>query len=605
MAQPNTLSPAKVELEDDPHRAALEDNPTTQPKTGARVWIAIFSMALSFGPAVGLPFVCVASIVVQITNELGDASQLPWVVGAWSLATACSFSLGGPFSDIFGRRSIILAGQIIVLIGNIVGGTAQNTQSIIAAETLVGLGAGFVFVAYAGVPEMLPNKWRSLGLGILEGGIALPWAVVSVLLANAMYKYATWRWLFYLAIIVQAISLVGTALFYWPTTHPQGDFEKSRWTQFREIDWIGLGLFTAGLAVFLIGLTWGGTTSHPWKSASTIVPIVLGLFTIIAAFIYDFFIAKAPMFPLKLFSTIRGFLLVIVVLFISGMNYNSLSALLPQGSLYMFTTDGIEIGVLALPNTLMQGVCGFLVPLFSHKIGHIKWQFVAGTAFQAIFIGASAATVNPNHKLAWAFVPAFGVPMFVLCTILGYSIASLHVPHSHLGLAMGLLGTFRSAGGAVGNAIFNTIFQDKFKTYSGEEIARAALQSGLNATDLGLIIPGTIQHNLGVPGALDAVPGMTPEIQDVLRHAVRQAYGRAFQFVFYITIAFSTVAVICALFVEDPTAFMTNHVQSAMVGRGHSGVVDEAAPVTSTDDKPTESHDEKSDGNTAGGVKTA
>ncbi|KAI1046246.1 hypothetical protein LB505_009877 [Fusarium chuoi] len=605
MAQPNTLSPAKVEFEDDPHRAALEDNPTTQPKTGARVWLAIFSMALSFGPAVGLSFVCVASIVVQITNELGDASQLPWVVGAWSLATACSFSLGGPFSDIFGRRSIILAGQIIVLIGNIVGGTAQNTQSIIAAETLVGLGAGFVFVAYAGVPEMLPNKWRSLGLGILEGGIALPWAVVSVLLANAMYKYATWRWLFYLAIIVQAISLVGTALFYWPTTHPQGDFEKSRWTQFREIDWIGLGLFTAGLAVFLIGLTWGGTTSHPWKSASTIVPIVLGLFTIVAAFIYDFFIAKAPMFPLSLFSTIRGFLLVIVVLFISGMNYNSLSALLPQGSLYMFTTDGIEIGVLALPNTLMQGVCGFLVPLFSHKIGHIKWQFVAGTVFQAIFIGASAATVNPNHKLAWAFVPAFGVPMFVLCTILGYSIASLHVPHSHLGLAMGLLGTFRSAGGAVGNAIFNTIFQDKFKTYSGEEIAHAALQSGLNATDLGLIIPGTIQHNLGVPGALDAVPGMTPEIQDILRHAVRQAYGRAFQFVFYITIAFSTVAVICAFFVEDPTAFMTNHVQSAMVGRGHSGVVDGAAAVTSTDDKPTESHDEKSDGNTAGGVKMA
>jgi hypothetical protein len=42
MAQPNTLTPAKVELEDDPHRAALEDNPTTQPRTGARVWIAIF-----------------------------------------------------------------------------------------------------------------------------------------------------------------------------------------------------------------------------------------------------------------------------------------------------------------------------------------------------------------------------------------------------------------------------------------------------------------------------------------------------------------------------------------------------------------------------------
>ncbi|KAF4447937.1 hypothetical protein F53441_8596 [Fusarium austroafricanum] len=599
----NRQTSAQLQLEDNPHRAAIEDNPSTQPKVGARVWIAIFSMALSFGPAVGLPFVCVASIVVQITQELGDQSQLPWVVGAWSLATACSFSLGGPLSDVFGRRMIILAGQAIVLIGNIVGGTAQNTRSLIASETLIGFGTGFVFVSYAGVPEMIPNKWRSLGLGILEGGIAFPWAVVSVLLANAMYKYATWRWLFYLGIIVEAIALAGTAIFYWPTTHPRGDYDKSRWRQTKEIDWIGLGLFTSGLATFLIGLTWGGSSQHPWDGASTVTPVVLGFMVVVAAFGYDFYWAKAPMFPLKLFSIVRGFLLVIVVLFIAGMNYHAFAALLPQGSLYMFTTDGIDIGVLALPNTLMQGVTGCLVPLVSHKIGHIKWQFVAGTILQAIFIGAGAATVNPNHKLAWAFVPAFGVPMFVLITILGYSIASLHVPHSHLGVAMGLLGTFRSAGGAVGNAIFNTIFQDKFRSYAGEEVSRAALSNGLKAEDLGQIIPASIQYNLGVPGALDQIPGMTSATEEILREAVRTAYGRAFQFVFYITIAFSVIAVIAALFIEDPTAFMTNHVQSAMVGRGNTAVVN--GTEMSAGETTIESLHEKIDGNTPQGTDTA
>lgn len=132
-------------------------------------------MALSFGPGVGLPFVSAAAIVVQITQELGGADKLAWVVGAWSLSTAVSFSLGGPLSDVFGRRELILGGQAIVTIGNIVGGTAHNVDSLIAAETLVGVGTGFIFVAYAGVPEMLPNKWRSLGLGILEGGISIPW----------------------------------------------------------------------------------------------------------------------------------------------------------------------------------------------------------------------------------------------------------------------------------------------------------------------------------------------------------------------------------------------------------------------------------------------
>ncbi|KAF4463609.1 major facilitator superfamily transporter [Fusarium albosuccineum] len=581
---------AHIKFEEDPHRAAVEDNPP-ETKIGARVWIAIFSMAASFGPAVGLPFLCVAAIVAQVTQDLGGQDDLAWIVGAWSLATAVSFSLGGPLSDIFGRRNLILGGQFVVTIGNIVGGTAQNTQSLIAAETIIGVGTGFVFVSYAGVPEMLPNKWRSLGLGILEGGISVPWGIISVLLANALYEFATWRWIFYMGIIVEVVSLIGTALFYWPTPRPRGDFDKSRWRQFQEVDWIGPGLFTCGLATCLVGLTWGGTPAYPWKSAGAIVPIVIGFVVLAAAFVYDFNWAKEPMFPLKLFTMVRGYLLLLVVLFVSGMNFHALSALLPQGSLYMFTTDGIQIGVLSLPNTLMTGICGVLVPLFSHKIRYTKWQLVVGMALQAIFIAASAATVNPNHKLAWAFVPAFGVPMFILVTILSYSISSLHVPHSHLGVAMGLLGTFRSAGGAVGNAIFNTVFQDKFRSYSGEEIARAALSNGLDPADLGTIIPGTIEHNLGVPGALSGVQGMTPAIQDALRAAVRTAYGRAFQFVFYVTIPFSVVALVCSLFVEDPDAYMTNHIQAAMEPRENA-----KAPATaneSGDDKPASSWDER------------
>ncbi|KAH7133831.1 fungal trichothecene efflux pump [Dactylonectria macrodidyma] len=591
---------AHIEFEEDPHRAALEDNPA-ETKVDFRTWLAIFSMALSFGPGVGLPFVSAAAIVVQITQELGGADKLAWVVGAWSLSTAVSFSLGGPLSDVFGRRELILGGQAIVTIGNIVGGTAQNVESLIAAETLIGVGTGFIFVAYAGVPEMLPNKWRSLGLGILEGGISIPWGVVSVLFANALYQYASWRWIFYIGVIVEAISLLGTAFFYWPTPRPRGDFDKSRWQQFREIDWIGLFLFTSGLTTCLIGLTWGGTTAYPWKSAGAIVPIVGGLLALIAAFAYDFIWAKAPMFPLKLFTMVRGYLLILVVLFVSGMFFNALSALLPQGSLYMFTTDGIEIGILSLPMTLISGVTGVLVPLFAHRIRYIKWQLVVGMALQAIFIAAAAGTVNPNRKLAWAFVPAFGVPMFVLVTILGYAISSLHVPHSQLGVAMGLLGTFRSAGGAVGNAIFNTVFQSKFRTYAGEEIANAAIGSGLNASDLATIIPETIQYNLDIPGMLVDIDGITPDIREILRAAVRTAYGRSFQFVFYITIPFSVVALVCSLFIEDPTAYMTNHTQSAMQSRG---ITQPQTNDLSEDEKATSSRDEGTEVSRVGIVNT-
>lgn len=385
-----------------------------------------------------------------------------------------------------------------------------------------------------------------------------------MLLANALFKYASWRWIFILGIIIEFIALIGTAFSYFPSPRPRGDFDKTRMQQLRDVDWVGLVLFTSGLAVALIGLTWGGTPAYPWNSAGAIAPIVVGVVVLALGFAYDFKVAPHPMFPLKLFVMFRRYSVLLVVLFVSGMNFHAMSALLPQGFLYMFTTDGIQIGVLSLPNTLMIGFTGVLAPLIAHKVGYIKWQLVIGMALQAIFIGVSAATVYPNQKLAYAFVPAIGVPMFVWVTILSYAIASLHVPHSNLGVAMGLLGTFRSGGGAVGNAIFNTIFHERFGEFAGQEVAQAAIRNGLDPANLGLIIPASIEFNLGNPLALANVPGITPEIQEALRAAVRAAAGHAFKIVFYVTIPFSVIALVCSLLVEDPTAYMTNHIQSAM-----------------------------------------
>ncbi|KAK1569566.1 major facilitator superfamily transporter [Colletotrichum navitas] len=554
---------AVIEFEEDPHRAALEDNPS-EVRVSIKAWIAIFSMTLSFGPPVGLAFLAVASVVVQITKELDGQDQLAWVIGSWSLSTACSFSLAGPLSDVFGRRLLVLGGQFVIGLGCIAAATTHDISTLIAAETLIGLGTGFVFVSYAGVPEMLPNKWRSVGLGILEAGIAIPWGILSVLLGNALVKYASWRWIFGIATIIEFIALTGTGFSYYPTPRPRGDFDKTRIQQLKDTDWIGLLLFTSGLATALVGLTWGGTPTHPWNSAGSIAPIVVGFAVLTLSFFYDFKVAAQPIFPLKLFVMFRRFSVLLVVMFVSGMNFYAMSALLPQGFLYMFTTDGIRIGVLSLPNTLMMGFTGVLGPLIAHKIGYIKWQLVIGMALQAIFIAASAATVYPNMELAYAFVPAIGVPMFVWVTVLSYTIASLHVPHSNLGVAMGLIGTFRSAGGAVGNAIFNTVFQENFRKFAADTIANAAISNGLNPADLDLIIPAAIEFNAGNPRALLNVPGITPEIQEVLKTAVRSGAGHAFKIVFYGTIPFSIVAILCSLLVEDPTAYMTNHIQSAM-----------------------------------------
>jgi hypothetical protein len=42
----------------------------------------------------------------------------------------------------------------------ILAATAQTSSAIIAGSTIIGWGLGIVFVGYAGISEILPNKWR-------------------------------------------------------------------------------------------------------------------------------------------------------------------------------------------------------------------------------------------------------------------------------------------------------------------------------------------------------------------------------------------------------------------------------------------------------------
>lgn len=42
----------------------------------------------------------------------------------------------------------------------IIGATAQKVTIVAAGSTIIGFGAGMVFVSYPGIAELLPNKYR-------------------------------------------------------------------------------------------------------------------------------------------------------------------------------------------------------------------------------------------------------------------------------------------------------------------------------------------------------------------------------------------------------------------------------------------------------------
>jgi MFS family permease len=398
----------------------------------------------------------------------------------------------------------------------------------------------------------------------------MPWAIVAVLLGIALADHASWRWCYYIAIIYGVICLAGTAIFYFPPRRPQLDYEKTRWQEVKEIDYIGLFLYATGLTAFLVGLNWAGTPGHEWRSVSVIAPIVLGFFAFVACFIFDFTLAKRPFFPFELFKQVREFTILLVLVFVSGMIFYSMAGLLPQGTLYMFTNNPTEIGLLALPNGFSQLIGGWVIPSLAHRIKHLKWQLTLLLCFQTLFVALYAAVI-PTNKAAWSAFQFFGQGCFAAITLISYIVAGLHIPQRQLGIATGLIGTFRSAGGSVGITVFNTILSSTVNSRLGPHISNTALALGFPAKNLALLVPATIDNAVGVPNAFAAVPDVSAAIELAVAQAFKDVYAFAFRRVFLITIPFGVVAIIATLFIRDPSMYLTNHVAVHMEKEGITG----------------------------------
>lgn len=514
-------------------------------------------MGLTYIPAIATGFILPTQILQQIGMSLGDTENIAWIPGGWSIGAAVSFSIAGGMSDIFGRRWVLLTGQLIILVGAIVCAVAQTTLNIVAGTTLVGFGAGTIMVAYPGISELLPNKYRGIGLGWTEFCITIPWGSLGGIIATQLYLKASWRWCYYITIIYAVICLTGTFVCYFPPSRPRHDYEKTRWQQFQELDFVAFFLFAIGLTVMLVGITSLGSSKWSVIMVSTTIPIGFVLF--VSAFIYDFTIAPRPLFPPRIFRMYREFTVYLVILFICGMIWQAMVTLGNQGTLFMFTNDVVEIGYIATAANMSGVIGGWILPTLVHKLKHIKIQFIVALVIQTAFT-ASYAAVVPNNKLGWTILPMFGQSCFTWLTVLSYVSSGLLVPQEDLGISAGVMGTFRSAGGSVGNAMFTTIMTSIVNRDLANNIAGAAIGAGYSPANLGALIPAVIQNAVGVPFAFATVPDATQPVLVATAIAFKETYATAFRMVFYATIPLGVVAIVAASFIRDPSHLLNNHV---------------------------------------------
>jgi hypothetical protein len=160
---------------------------------------------------------------------------------------------------------------------------------------LNGIGAGInELTALAATSEIAPTRKRGLYVSCLIFTI-LPF-VPSVLYAQLIAYYSSWR---YIGVICGVWSFLGvalTAMFYFPP--PRVNSKGFSTSQILgEIDWIGGFLSVVGIVLFIMGLQWGGyqvcrehrdlqndsnAQQFPWKDAHVMGTLIPGALLIIA-----------------------------------------------------------------------------------------------------------------------------------------------------------------------------------------------------------------------------------------------------------------------------------------------------------------------------------
>lgn len=194
-----------------------------------------------------------ATALVAIGADLhATAAELGMLVAAVYITSAVAQPVMGTLSVRWGARRVLLAGLALVAAAGVVGGTAAGIPGLLGARVLIGLGTSSAVPAAL---VMLRRRAERIGMGTPTREIAALTAAGNVMaaaglpLGGVLVQAFGWRSVFWVNTPLALLAL-GLALVF---LHA-GDDARGSDARAPQLDWAGVGLFTAAivaLAVFL------------------------------------------------------------------------------------------------------------------------------------------------------------------------------------------------------------------------------------------------------------------------------------------------------------------------------------------------------------------
>lgn len=266
--RPRSSHPEKSS-EESGDSSAMNDN--VRKITGFRwfvVCIALYLSALMYG----LDTTIAADVQGAVIETFGQVSQLAWVGAAFPLGSVAVILPYGALFTNFNMKWLYIAGIVLFQAGSALCGAAPTMNALIVGRVIAGMGGTGIYLGGLNHFSALTTREER---GTYITGIGFVWGIGSILGpvvgGGFSVSSATWRWGFYINLVIGAIT-APVYLFYLPAIRPStGTSVRSR---LAKLDFLGfilsVGFWVAFAMVFISA---GGIWE--WNDGRTIATVVV------------------------------------------------------------------------------------------------------------------------------------------------------------------------------------------------------------------------------------------------------------------------------------------------------------------------------------------
>src|SRR5215217_4044762 len=475
-----------------------------QEPLGREVWVV--ATVVIVGVIMSILDTTIVNVALETLSRELDAplNTIQWVSTGYLLALATVIPLTGWMSERFGSKRVWMSSVALFGLGSALCGLAWSAGSLIAFRVLQGFGGGMIMpvgmalLAQTAGPTRVGRVMSVVGVPMLLGPVLGP------VIGGVIVDSVSWRWIFYVNV---PIAIVALALAARLLHRDQGRADAGR------LDWLGLGLLSPGLGLFVFGLS--ESESHGGFSDPLVWgPIVAGL-ALVALFVVHSTRAERPLIDVRLFR-VRAFSAAASTTFLVGAALFGAMIILP---LYYQVARGetaLTAGLLMAPQGFGAAMAMPLAGRLTDRVGGGRVALVGLLILTAGTIPFAFLAADSSYSVLAALLVVRGLGIGAsMMPAMAAAYATLE--RAAVPRATSALNALQRIGGSIGTAVLAVVLQGNIK----DELAT-------------------------LPGGAAAASGTLERLPEAARARAAEPLASAFGSTFWWAVAMSVAALVPA-----------------------------------------------------------